>query len=53
MCPNSRVVYPVRNNAGLICARLTLKIIPTGFNARFGFESQRLEFLTGVTVLFQ
>jgi len=31
-------------------AGLDFRIIPAGFNAPLGFESQRLEFLTGFTV---
>ena len=52
--------YPVRNNAPLLppgqrpsgpaaAAGLDFRIIPAGFNAPLGFESQRLEFLTGFT----
>ena len=52
--------YPVRNNAPLLppgqrpsgpaaAAGLDFRIIPAGFNASLGFESQRLEFLTGFT----
>jgi hypothetical protein len=53
-----RSVYPVRNEAPLIypvhhavqgsAAGFGPKIIP-GFDAPLGFESQRLEFLTGFT----
>jgi hypothetical protein len=50
--------YPVRNNAPLLppgqrpsgpaaAAGLHFRIIPEGSNAPLGFESQRLEFLTG------
>ena len=53
-------IYPVRNNAPLLppglrpsgpaaAAGLDFRIIPVGFNAPLGFESQRLEFLTGFT----
>src|SRR4030066_2526414 len=55
-------LYPVRNNAPLLCpvhhavqgsaAELDFRIIPAGFNAPLGFESQRLEFLTGFTLNF-
>ena len=52
--------YPVRNNAPLLppgqrpsgpaaAAGLDFRIILVGFNAPLGFESQRLEFLTGFT----
>ena len=52
-------IYPVRNDASLLCpvhhavqgsaAGLGFRIIPAGFDAPLGFESQRLEFLTGFT----
>ena len=53
-------LYPVRNNAPLLppgqrpsgpaaAGGLDFRIIPAGFNAPLGFESQRLEFLTGFT----
>jgi len=56
------LLYPVRNNAPLLppgqrpsgpaaAAGLDFRIIPAGFNAPLGFESQRLEFLTGFTLL--
>ena len=58
---SSSSFYPIRNNAPLLppgqrpsgpaaAAGLDFRIIPAGFNAPLGFESQRLEFLTGFTV---
>jgi hypothetical protein len=60
MTPYGLTLYPVRNNAPLLppgqrpsgpaaAAGLDFRIIPVGFNAPLGFESQRLEFLTGFT----
>ena len=56
----TQLACPVRNNAPLLppgqrpsgpaaAAGLDFRIIPAGFNAPLGFESQRLEFLTGFT----
>ncbi len=53
------LIHPVRNGVPMLCpvdhavhgfaAGLDPRITPAGFDALLGFESQRLEFLTGFT----
>jgi len=48
----STVVFtPLEIMPPLLCPGLDFRIIPAGFQALLGFESQRLEFLTGLNLL--